>query len=122
MTSPNDELIEVAPREIVDAVYYCCRVSGIDPGTAHLVAESVADAQIVGEPALDDFAAQLEAGGPADWIGRGAVAQADPEYQAKRSKAMKQGILVSRSVLAVLEKENDRFLVSESAVDAVSEE
>ncbi len=122
MTSPNDDLIEVAPREIVDAVYYCCRVSGIDPGTAHLVAEAVADQQIIGEPALADFAAQVEAGDVADWIESGVGAQADPEYQSKRRQAMCQGILIPRSVLSVLEKENDRFLVSEAAVDAVSDE
>lgn len=59
MSDESSEVI-LAPREIKDLVYRCCRVQGVDPGTADRLADNVLHAQIHRGPVLEAFVAVLE--------------------------------------------------------------
>jgi len=49
----------LAPRELKDLVYRCCRVGGIDPGTADRFADNLLHAQIHRGKAVETFLAIL---------------------------------------------------------------
>ncbi len=44
----------VAPREIVDLVYRCCRMASLDPGSADVIARAAAEAELSGLEGLAD--------------------------------------------------------------------
>lgn len=52
----------VAPREIVDIVYRCCRVANVDPGSSDDIAQAVAEAELVGTAGLAGFLSHHAAG------------------------------------------------------------
>jgi len=58
--SDDPREVTLAPREIQDLVYRCCRVQGVDPGTADRLAENVLHAQIHRGPVIETFLAVLE--------------------------------------------------------------
>ncbi len=59
MSNDGDSVTIIAPRELRDLVYRCCRVQGVDPGTADRFADNLLHAQIHRGAAVETFLSVL---------------------------------------------------------------
>ena len=119
------DTVMVAPREIVDYVTRCCRVAGLDAGSADAVARDVAARQLLDTTTVGGFADALEHGELAAFVEHAVAASVDERddelLDQLRRSAARHGLVVDAAGWARLQRSASSFLVSEAVLDAAED-